>query len=225
MRCVILLSLLLLGCSSEPDPPQLVPNVIPRPPIQTSFSLSWAEAVMAGEIQTRKASKSNYMGEANVPSFGLIVFHYSNPHPAVDMSGWAANKAPIFRGGFNPPNAVLSYIRLLANAGPPFERFQLVLPQAVTTMTFPLYDFDERGAVLSLNTPEEPGTTYSLSGGKDWSLDGNALRYRGDRKDGQEHLPKNVAIITVSNPMGFTALEIGTSGRVGVGIGDLEMDK
>lgn len=223
MRCEILLPLLLLGCSPEPDP-QLVPKVIPRPPITTSFTLSWAEAVSQDELQTRKAGKEYFFGEVNVRGFGVVTFRYHNPHPAVDMSGWNANKAPVFRSGFNPPNEQLSYIRLLANSGPPFETFQLVLPEAVTTLSFPIYDFDE-GAVLSFRTPEESGTSYALGGGKHWKLVGTSICYSGDGIQGQEHLPENVPIITVSNPDGFSALDITTKGPAGVGIGDLQLLK
>ena len=130
MRYLFLLSLVLLGCSSESDPPPVVPKVIPRPPIRTSFTLSWAEAVSQDQLQTGKASKDYFFGETDVPGFGVVTFRYHNPHPAVDMSAWNANKAPVFRSGFNPPNQSLSYTRLMANSGPPFESFQLVLGRA-----------------------------------------------------------------------------------------------
>jgi hypothetical protein len=151
----------------------------------------------------------------------------SRQHGATNSFVKRAPAASPFLWGALSPKELVPGPDALGPDGPEFTeelRHYLVLPEAVTTLTFPIYDFDE-GAVLSFRTPEESGTTYAVSGGKHWSLVGASIRYRGDGIDGEEHLPENVAIITASNPEGFTALEMTSKGPAGVGIGDLQLAK
>jgi len=114
------------------------------------------------------------------------------------------------------------------NGNAPLETNQLVFSFPVKELCFPLYDFDERNARLKFSTPSSPGTTITKESGTNtvggtWPLNGGPLGYQGNRFEQNEHLPKNIVVMTVANPKGFTVLEVTTSAPAAVGMGDLKI--